>query len=47
MKKEIYHEVEELLKINEETVKRVKVQEHRIRELTEEIDQKQRKTCGM
>jgi hypothetical protein len=38
MKREIYVEVEELLKINEETVRRVKGQEGVIRELNKEVD---------
>lgn len=38
MKREIYAEVEELLKINEETVRRVKGQEVTIRELNKEVD---------
>ena len=43
MKKNIYKEVEELLKINEDTVKRVKLQELRIKELTGEVEDKCRK----
>lgn len=43
MKREIYGEVEELLRINNETVKRMKVLEGRVRELTQEVKERQEK----